>query len=183
MGAVQGRANGDQADDEARAAALNENNERTTLSAAQFMKDCHVKLEVMLNDGKKREEHELEVQTIRAAQAQDRNRKDAEAVARRRQLLAMESIRDTLKPLGMTSKEYRAQCAADRKAEIDRHYLQRKLALSLKYVFVIHSRQEAAARGREENFHRKRVALFIMFKQLKDVFRKLNEGFLVKQKE
>jgi hypothetical protein len=128
------------------------------------MKDCKVKIEVMINDSKKREEHELEVQKIRADQAQDRNRKDAEAVARRRQLLAMESIRDTLKPHGMTSKEYRAECAAQRKAEIDRQYIQRKLALALKHMFVVHSRQEAAARGREENFHRTRVALFIMFK-------------------
>ena len=183
MGAAQGNANGDQADDEARAAALNENKERTALSAAQFMKECHVKLEVMVNDGKKREEHELEVQKIRAEQAQGRNRKDAEAVARRRQLLAMESIRDALKPHGMTSKEYAAQCAAERKAEIDRHYIQRKLALSLKYMFVIHSRREAATRGREENFHRKRVVLFIMFKQLKDVFRKFTARFQVRQKE
>jgi hypothetical protein len=180
MSAVQGKATGDEADEEAREAAQNANQDRMPISTAQFMKDCKVKIETMINDGKKREEHELLVQKIRAEQAQDRNRKDAEAVARRRELLAMESIRDTLKPDGMTSKEYKAQCAAERKAEIDRQYTQLKLALSLKYFFIIHTRQQEAARGRELNFHRIRVWLFIMFMKLKDVRHKVNERFLVK---
>ena len=120
LSAVQGKATGDEADEGARVAAQNVNQERVPVSTAQFMKESKARIETMVNDSKKREEHEVMIQKIRADQAKERNRKDAEAVARRRELLAMESIRDTLKPDNMTSKEYKAQCAAERKAEIDR---------------------------------------------------------------
>ena len=183
MSSVPGKAARDEADEEAPETAQNEHHDSTPISTAQFMKECKIKIETLINDSKKREEHELLVQKIRAEQAQDRSRKDAEAVARRGELLAMESIRDTLKPHDMTSKEYKAQCAAERKAEIDRMYLQHKLALSLKYMYIIHTRQQEAARGRELNFHRMRAWLFIMFMKLKNVFNKVNERYLVRQKE
>jgi len=119
MSSVPGKAARDEADEEAPETAQNEHHD-TPMSTAQFMKECKTNIETMINDSKKREEHELLVQKIRAEQVQDRSQKDAEAAARRRELLAMESIRDTLKPPGMTSKQYKAQCAAERKAEIDR---------------------------------------------------------------
>lgn len=120
MSTVQGRAAQDEADEEVLEMAHNENNGSMPISTAQFMKECKLKIEAMVGDSKKREEQEVKVQKIRADQVQERSRKDAEAEARRRELLAMESIRNTLKPKGMTSQEYRAQCVAERKAEIDR---------------------------------------------------------------